>query len=139
MRRAGCSTPPTITQIAEGGKTPAQVVLRWHIQRSDIVFHKSMTPSRMKENFELFDFEFDSQNMNAISALKRSEDVSTGPHPYVFNGFPNRPLSEPTRLQTQAWRGRWAYQVGSGTYLGSTFALVHLSAWRERSTNLSAR
>src|ERR687892_358169 len=59
---------PTITQIAEKvGKTPAQVVLRWHIQRGDIVFPKSVTPSRMRENFELFDFELDSGDMQKIS------------------------------------------------------------------------
>ena len=49
---------PTIVEIAEAhGKTPAQVVLRWHIQLGNIVFPKSVTPSRIKENFEIFDFE----------------------------------------------------------------------------------
>src|SRR5215203_5018292 len=51
---------PTITRIADNiGKTPAQIVLRWHIQRGDIVFPKSVTPSRMRENVELFDFELE--------------------------------------------------------------------------------
>ena len=77
---------PTITQVAERvGRTPAQVVLRWHIQRSDIVFPKSVTPSRMRENFELFDFELGSDDVDAISALDRGEDGRTGPHPDTFD------------------------------------------------------
>ena len=77
---------PTITRIAENtGKTPAQVVLRWHIQRGDIVFPKSVTPSRMRENFELFDFELGPDKMDEISALDRGEDGRTGPHPDTFD------------------------------------------------------
>ena len=80
----------TITEIAEKvGKTPAQVVLRWHIQRSDIVFPKSVTPSRMKENFEIFDFELASEDMEAITALDRSEDGRVGPHPDKFDMVPS--------------------------------------------------
>jgi 2,5-diketo-D-gluconate reductase A len=80
---------PTIVRIAGGvGKTPAQVVLRWHIQRGDIVFPKSVTPSRMKENFELFDFELGSEDMDAISALDRGEEGRTGPHPDTFAHVP---------------------------------------------------
>ena len=80
----------TITRIAEDvGKTPAQVVLRWHIQRGDIVFPKSVTPSRMRENFELFDFELGSEDMEAISALDRGEEGRTGPHPNRFDHVPN--------------------------------------------------
>ena len=80
----------TITRIAEEvGKTPAQVVLRWHIQRGDIVFPKSVTPSRMRENFELFDFELGSEDMEAISALDRGEEGRTGPHPNRFDHVPN--------------------------------------------------
>src|ERR671921_993020 len=75
----------TITRIAEDvGKTPAQVVLRWHIQRGDIVFPKSVTPSRMRENFELFDFELDLGDMDEISALDQGERGRTGPHPNRF-------------------------------------------------------
>jgi 2,5-diketo-D-gluconate reductase A len=80
----------TITRIAEDvGKTSAQVVLRWHIQRGDIVFPKSVTPSRMRENFELFDFELGSEDMEAISALDRGEEGRTGPHPNRFDHVPN--------------------------------------------------
>jgi 2,5-diketo-D-gluconate reductase A len=80
----------TITEIAEKvGKTPAQIILRWHIQRSDIVFPKSVTPSRMKENFEIFDFELASEDMEAITALDRSEDGRVGPHPDKFDVVPS--------------------------------------------------
>jgi 2,5-diketo-D-gluconate reductase A len=80
---------PTITQIAEKvGKTPAQVVLRWHIQRGDIVFPKSVTPSRMQENIDLFDFKLQSADMEEISALDRGEDGRTGPHPDMFAHVP---------------------------------------------------
>jgi len=76
---------PTITRIAENvEKSPAQVVLRWHIQRGDIVFPKSVTPSRMQENFELFDFELDPSDIEEISALDQGEDGRTGPHPDRF-------------------------------------------------------
>jgi 2,5-diketo-D-gluconate reductase A len=81
---------PTITEIAEKvGKTAAQVVLRWHIQRSDIVFPKSVTPSRIKENFEIFDFELGFEDMEAISALDRNEKGRTGAHPDTFAYVPN--------------------------------------------------
>jgi 2,5-diketo-D-gluconate reductase A len=81
---------PTIIKIAEKvGKTPAQVVLRWHIQRGDIVFPKSVTPSRIKENFEIFDLELGSEDMEGISALDRGEQGRTGAHPDTFAYVPN--------------------------------------------------
>jgi 2,5-diketo-D-gluconate reductase A len=90
IARGAVLDDPTITGIAERvGKTPAQVVLRWHIQRSDIVFPKSVTPSRMKENFEIFDFELASDDMEAITALDRSEDGRVGPHPDKFDMVPS--------------------------------------------------
>jgi len=80
----------TIAQIAENlGKTAAQVVLRWHIQRGDIVFPKSVTPSRMRENFELFDFELEPGDMDEISALDQGEEGRTGPHPETFDRVPS--------------------------------------------------
>jgi 2,5-diketo-D-gluconate reductase A len=80
---------PAVGSVAERrGKSPAQVVLRWHIQRGDIVFPKSVTPSRIQENFELFDFELDDADMAAISALNRDE--RTGPDPDTFDLIPDR-------------------------------------------------
>ncbi len=89
IAQGGVLEDSTITQIADKvGKTPAQVVLRWHIERGDIIFPKSVTPSRMQENFELFDFELDSDDMEAISGLDRGEDGRTGPNPDTFAYIP---------------------------------------------------
>lgn len=78
-----------ITRIADArGKSPAQVVLRWHIQRGDIVFPKSVTPERVKSNFELFDFDLDGSDMDAISALDKGESGRMGPNPEKFDYMP---------------------------------------------------
>lgn len=80
---------PVINRVADArGKSPAQVVLRWHIQRGDIVFPKSVTPERVKSNFELFDFELDDSDMNAISALDKGEPGRRGPNPDTFDYIP---------------------------------------------------
>ncbi len=90
IAKGGVLDDPTITRIAEKvGKTPAQVVLRWHIQRGDIVFPKSATPSRMRENFELFDFELGYDDMGEITALDRGEEGRTGPNPDTFAYVPS--------------------------------------------------
>ena len=76
---------PAINRIADRlGKSPAQVTLRWHLQRGDIVFPKSSTRKRIEENFDLFDFELSEGDIGAISALNRDE--RTGPDPDRFNG-----------------------------------------------------
>jgi 2,5-diketo-D-gluconate reductase A len=62
------------------------VTLRWHVQRGDIVFPKSVTRSRIEENFAIFDFELDEQQMATISGLDRGE--RTGPDPDDFNYVP---------------------------------------------------
>lgn len=78
-----------INRIADGlGRTAAQVVLRWHIQRGDVVFPKTVNPDRMKSNFELFDFELDERAMEAISALDRGESGRRGPNPDTFDYIP---------------------------------------------------
>ena len=80
---------PVVERIAKGvNKSPAQVVLRWHIQRGDIVFPKSVSPDRMRSNFELFDFELNGSDMDALSALDKGESGRTGPNPDVFDRIP---------------------------------------------------
>jgi 2,5-diketo-D-gluconate reductase A len=80
---------PVINRVAQArGKSAAQVVLRWHIQRGDIVFPKSVTPERVKENFQLFDFELDDSDMDAISALDKGEAGRNGPNPDAFDYVP---------------------------------------------------
>jgi 2,5-diketo-D-gluconate reductase A len=79
---------PAIADIAGRlGRTPAQVTLRWHIQRGDIVFPKSSTPSRIAENFAIFDFALGDADMAAITALHRL-DGRRGPNPDEFNWVP---------------------------------------------------
>jgi 2,5-diketo-D-gluconate reductase A len=79
----------TIRAVAdEVGRTPAQVALRWHMQRGDIVFPKSVTPARIVENFALFDFELDDDQMARVGSLDRGEDGRTGPNPDVFDYVP---------------------------------------------------
>jgi 2,5-diketo-D-gluconate reductase A len=78
----------SVLDVAQAhGKTVAQVVLRWHVQRSTIVFPKSVTPKRIQENFEIFDFELSDADMKRISALDR--DGRTGPEPDTFDYVPN--------------------------------------------------
>jgi 2,5-diketo-D-gluconate reductase A len=61
------------------GKTPAQIVLRWHIEMGHVVIPKSVTPERIKENIDIFDLEFDTQDVAAIATLEKGG--RTGPHP----------------------------------------------------------
>jgi 2,5-diketo-D-gluconate reductase A len=78
---------PALVTIAERlGRTTAQVTLRWHIQRGDIIFPKSVTRDRVEENFRLFDFELTDADMAAITALDRGE--RTGADPDTFNWVP---------------------------------------------------
>jgi 2,5-diketo-D-gluconate reductase A len=65
-------------------RSPAQVVLRWHIQLGNVVFPKSSTPSRMRENIDIFDFELNDKDMAAIGGLDRGMRI--GPHPASIPG-----------------------------------------------------
>jgi len=90
IAQGGVLEDPVITAIADKvGRTPAQVVLRWHIQLGNVVFPKSVTPERIKENFELFDFELESGDVDAIARLDQGEDGRTGPNPDTFAYIPS--------------------------------------------------
>jgi 2,5-diketo-D-gluconate reductase A len=73
-----------IVEIAQAhDKTPAQVTLRWHVQLGNIIFPKSVTDSRIRENFDIFDFELSDDEMSAIGALDKGERL--GPDPDQFD------------------------------------------------------
>jgi 2,5-diketo-D-gluconate reductase A len=79
-----------ITAIAEEtGRTPAQVTLRWHVQRGDIIFPKSNNRDRLEQNFAIFDFELDEQQMTRITALDRGPEGRRGPNPDTFDYIPD--------------------------------------------------
>lgn len=81
---------PTIGAIAKAhGRTPAQVTLRWHVERGDIVFPKSMSRDRMVENFAIFDFELSADEVAQIAALDRGEEGRQGPNPDTFDYVPD--------------------------------------------------
>ncbi|HXN39687.1 MAG TPA: aldo/keto reductase [Solirubrobacteraceae bacterium] len=74
---------PTITGIAQAhAKTPGQVVIRWHLQVGNVVIPKSVTPARIEENFDVFDFELDEREMEAIAGLDEGRRI--GPDPDTF-------------------------------------------------------
>ncbi|MDQ1630208.1 MAG: hypothetical protein QOJ32_784 [Frankiaceae bacterium] len=80
----GLLEDPTLTSIAEAhGKSAAQVVLRWHMQLGNVAIPKSVTPDRIQQNIEVFDFELSDADMGAITALGSGERV--GPDPETFD------------------------------------------------------
>ena len=80
---------PVVGQIAQKvAKTPAQVVLRWHIERGDIVFPKSSTPQRIRENIDIFDFELSDDQIDELTRLDRGEAGRRGPDPDTFDWIP---------------------------------------------------
>lgn len=77
---------PTIDGIADRHeRSPAQIVLRWHVQKGNVVFPKSVSPDRMRDNFEIFDFDLSDEDMTAIDGLERGEEGRTGPNPDIFD------------------------------------------------------
>jgi 2,5-diketo-D-gluconate reductase A len=80
----GLLEEPTLTSIADShGKSPAQVVLRWHMQLGNVAIPKSVTPDRIQQNIEIFDFELSDGDMGQITALGSGERV--GPDPEEFD------------------------------------------------------
>lgn len=81
LARGGILANEKLQSIAKKhGKTPAQIVLRWHIQEDSIVIPKSVTPSRIQENFQVFDFELKIEDMEQIATLDRNERTGRDPN-----------------------------------------------------------
>lgn len=80
---------PAVTALAQQhGKTPAQVLLRWALDRGDIVFPKSLSKARLAENFDVFDFALSADEVAALAALDRGEAGRQGPNPDAFDWIP---------------------------------------------------
>lgn len=78
---------PTIGGIARAhDRSPAQIVLRWHVQLGNVVIPKASSPERIAANLALFDFALDDDEMETISALDAGEDGRAGPHPDDYDG-----------------------------------------------------
>ncbi len=89
IARGRVASDPVIGEIATRlGRSPAQVTLRWHLQRGDIVFPKTTSPERMRENLALFDFELADADLAAIAALDEGEAGRTGPNPNQMDWIP---------------------------------------------------
>jgi diketogulonate reductase-like aldo/keto reductase len=83
LAQGGVLDDPVITELAAAhGKTPAQIVLRWHIELGHVVFPKSMSPERLEQNIDVFDFELSADEVARIETLDRGE--RTGPDPDTF-------------------------------------------------------
>lgn len=76
---------PVAAAAAAHGKSPAQAVLRWHLQHGNIIFPKTNHRQRMEENLDVFDFELTDAEMAAIDAMDRGEDGRVGTHPLDGN------------------------------------------------------
>ena len=77
------SEPAIVALAAKHGRTPAQVVIRWHLQLGNVVIPKSVTPARIRENFDVFGFALTDDEVSSLSSLDRGE--RTGPNPDDFN------------------------------------------------------
>jgi len=84
LARGHVLADPTIGALAtKYGKTPAQIILRWHIQLGNLVIPKTSNPDRLLENIDIFDFDIDNEDMMLIAGL--NTDTRTGMDPNQFN------------------------------------------------------
>lgn len=86
LGRGGVLNDPAILEISqEVGKTAAQVVLRWHLQNDTIIIPKSVTPSRIEENAQIFDFELTPKQMDKLQSLNRNQRFGQDPDNFKFD------------------------------------------------------
>jgi 2,5-diketo-D-gluconate reductase A len=86
LARGNVLDDPVVRRVAAAmGRSAAQVVLRWHVQRGDIVFPKSVSPQRIAQNFAVFDFELSSADVTKIGALDQGDAGRVGSNPDTFD------------------------------------------------------
>ena len=86
LARGGLLNEPTLLRISSKyGKSPAQVIVRWHLQHDLIVIPKSVTPARIAENIDVFDFELSFEDMKNIDSLNLNERTGADPDNFSFN------------------------------------------------------
>ena len=86
LGRGGVLHDEVIVQVGEKhGKSPAQIVLRWHIQNDILVIPKSVTPSRIEENADIFDFELTPGDMKVLNGLNRNKRFGQNPENFHFD------------------------------------------------------
>ncbi len=90
LARGEVLADPVVEGIAARlGRTASQIVLRWHVQRGDVVFPKTMSVDRMRENADVFAFELPAADLVALGSLDRGESGRIGPHPDTFDWIPD--------------------------------------------------
>jgi 2,5-diketo-D-gluconate reductase A len=90
IAQGGVLDDPVINEVASRvQRSAAQVVLRWHLQKGYIVFPKSVTPERIRENLAITDFELSADDVAAIDGLDKGEAGRGGPNPDVFDWVPS--------------------------------------------------
>lgn len=89
MGRNGLLDAPEVVDVAAAhGVSPAQAIIRWHLQNGVILFPKSAHPERIRENIDVFGFELTPDEMAAITSLDEGEAGRVGPHPNEFEPAP---------------------------------------------------
>ena len=84
LARGALLEDPVVTEVATAhGRTPAQVLIRWHLQIGNVVIPKSVTPARIEENFDVFGFELAAEEIAAIDGLDRGERIGPDPNTFV--------------------------------------------------------
>lgn len=85
LARGGLLDEPTLNRISgKYGKSPAQIIIRWHLQHDLIVIPKSITPARIEENFDVFDFELSFEDIKNIDLLNLNERIGANPDNFNF-------------------------------------------------------
>ncbi|MFY9996416.1 MAG: aldo/keto reductase [Leclercia sp.] len=98
LGQAAVLNDPTLAGVSENhGRTPAEIVLRWHLQQGRIVIPKTASPARMAQNISVFDVTLSAEELLVIDKLNKDEAGRRGPDPYTFDWIPAEENTNPGR------------------------------------------